>query len=294
MVRPGEVVAHQSSRNEGPLPGSSGFSRRCSRSPCDRDVRQLHGCGVRQQTRRHGVEACMFVDQPPSEMDGVFRRPSRSEVSSRRVQRPGRCTQPSRASCGDRVVSPPSGGESTSSCVGQSVDRPVRDLPQREATPVLLACPGSTGCLRGCISSSLGRPGLLRVPPFALVGRVVARVQQSSRVAMTLVAPLWPEKEWFADLLLLLTQPPLVLPCWDRLLRQPHCNLFHQGAHALNLHAWRLSSDTTESRAFREGLLESCQGSSENLPLACTSRDGRSSVVGVVEGALLQSTPLYL
>ena len=274
VVRPGEVVAHQSSRNEGPLPGSSGFSRRCSRSPCDRDVRQLHGCGVRQQTGRHGVEASMFVDQPPSEMDGVFRCPSRSEVSSRRVQHPGRCTQPSRASCGDRVVSPPSGGESTSSCVGQFVDRPVRDLPQREAAPVLL--------------------DLYTFPPFALVGRVIARVQQSSRVAMTLVAPLWPEKEWIADLLLLLTQPPLVLPCWDRLLRQPHCNLFHQGAHALNLHAWRLSSDTTESRAFQEGLLESCQGSSENLPLACTSRDGRSSVVGVVEGALLQSTPLYL
>ena len=81
---------------------------------------------------------------------------------------------------------------------------------------------------------------LYAFPPFALVGRVIARVQQSSRVAMTLVAPLWPEKEWFADLLLLLTQPPLVLPCWDRLLRQPHCNLFHQGAHALSLHAWRL------------------------------------------------------
>ena len=28
-------------------------------------------------------------------------------------------------------------------------------------------------------------------------------------------------------------------------------------------------------------------------PLDCTSRDGRSSLVGVVEGALLQSTPLY-
>ena len=164
VVRPGEVVAHQSSRNEGPLPGSSGFSGRCGRSPCDRDVRQLHGCGVHQQTGRHGVEASMFVDQPPSEMDGVFRRPSRSEVSSRRVQRPGGCTQPSRASCGDRVVSSPSGGESTSSCVGQSVDRPVRDLPQREAAPVLLACPGSTGRLRGCVSSSLGRPGSLRVP----------------------------------------------------------------------------------------------------------------------------------
>ena len=103
---------------------------------------------------------------------------------------------------------------------------------------------------------------LYAFPPFALVGQVIARVQQSSRVAMTLVAPLWPEKEWFTDLLLLLTQPPLALPCWDKLLRQPHCSLFHQGVHSLKLHAWRLSSDTTESRAFREELLESCQGSS--------------------------------
>ena len=76
---------------------------------------------------------------------------------------------------------------------------------------------------------------LYAFPPFALVGRVIARVQQSSRVAMTLVAPLWPEKEWFADLLLLLTQPPLVLPCWDRLLRQPHCNLFHQPSRVATL-----------------------------------------------------------
>ena len=164
VVRPGEVVAHQPSRDEGPLSGSSGFSRGCSRPPCDRDVRQLHGCGVRQQTGGHGVQVPMFVDQPPSEMDGVFRRPSRCEVSTRRVQRPGRCSQPSRASCRDRVVSPPSGGESTSSCVGQSVNRPVCDLPQREAAPVLLACPGSPGRLRGCVSPSLERPGSVRVP----------------------------------------------------------------------------------------------------------------------------------
>ena len=294
VVRPGEVVAHQSSRNEGPLSGSSGFSRRCSRSPCDRDVRQLHGCGVRQQTGGHGVQVPVFVDQPPSEMDGEFRRPSRCEVSTRRVQRPGRCSQPSRASCRDRVVSPPSGGKSTSSCVGQSVNRPVCDLPQRKAAPVLLACPGSPGRLRGCVRHPWDDLDLYAFPPFALVSRVIARVQQSSSVAMTLVAPLWPEKEWFADLLLLLTQPPLALPCWDKLLRQPHCSLFHQGVHALNLHAWRLSSDTTESRAFRQELLESCQGSSDNPPLDCTSRDGRSSVVGVVEGALLQSTPLFL
>ena len=157
VVRPGEVVAHQSSRNEGPVPGPSSLSRRCNRSPCDRNVRQLHGCGVRQQTGGHGVEASVFVDQPPSEMDGVFRRPSRSEVSSRRIQRPGRCTQPSRASCRDGVVSPPSGGEGASSYVGQSVDRSVRDLPQREAAPILLACPGSHLCDRSRPAVIAGR-----------------------------------------------------------------------------------------------------------------------------------------
>ena len=125
-------------------------------------------------------------------------------------------------------------------------------------------------------------------PPFPLISRVIVRVRESSRLAMTLVAPLWPEKEWFANLLLLLTQPPLALPWWDSLLRQPHCNLFHQGVHALNLHAWRDSSVTFESQAFREGLLGSCQGASDPPPRASTSRGGISSVVGVVEGALLQ------
>ena len=72
VVRPGEVAPHQSSRNEGPLPGSSGISGRCHRSSRDSDVRQLDGRGVRQQTRGHGFPGPVFVDQPPSEMDGEF------------------------------------------------------------------------------------------------------------------------------------------------------------------------------------------------------------------------------
>ena len=265
VVRPGEVVAHQSSRNEGPVPGASGFSRRCSRSPCDRDVRQLHGCGVHQQTGRHGVEASMFVDQPPSEMDGVFRRPSRSEVSSRRVQRPGRCTQPHGQVVGTEWSLHPQVARALLRTWGNpSIDLFATCLNAKLPLYCSLV-PDPQAVFEDAFRHPWDDLDLYAFPPFALVGRVIARVQQSSRVAMTLVAPLWPEKEWFADLLLLLTQPPLVLPCWDRLLRQPHCNLFHQGAHALNLHAWRLSSDTTESRAFREGLLESCQGSSENL-----------------------------
>ena len=46
---------------------------------------------------------------------------------------------------------------------------------------------------------------LYSFPPFPLIGRVIVHVRESSRLAMTLVAPLWPEKGWFVDLLLLLT-----------------------------------------------------------------------------------------
>ena len=109
--------------------GSSGFSRRCHRSSRDSDVRQLDGRGVRQQARGHGVPGPVLVGQPPSEMDGEFRRPSRCEVSTRTHQCPGRRPQSSQASSRDRVVSPPSGGEITASRVGQSVDRPLCDVP---------------------------------------------------------------------------------------------------------------------------------------------------------------------
>ena len=130
-------------------------------------------------------------------------------------------------------------------------------------------------------------------PPFHLVERVVARVRETPNLSMMLIAPLWPEKSWFAGLLLLLTQPPLVLPPWDRRLRQPHFHRFHGGIHALNLHAWRDSSVFSESQDFRDKLRASCPAVSKNPLHACTSRSGSLSVVGVVEGALLQLTPLY-
>ena len=103
----------------------------------------------------HGLLCPLLVGLPPSEMDGGSLRPSRCEVSSRLVQCPGRSPQPSWASCRDGVISTPSGGGFTASCVRQPVDQPLSDEPQRESAPFLLPRSGSAGQLRGCVSSSL-------------------------------------------------------------------------------------------------------------------------------------------
>ena len=114
----------------------------------------------------HGLLCPLLVGLPPSEMDGGSRRPSRCEVSSRSVQCPGRSPHSLRASCRDRVISPPSGGRFTASRVRHPVDQPLSDEPQRESAPLLLPRSGSAYQLRGCVSSSLVGWVFARRSPF--------------------------------------------------------------------------------------------------------------------------------
>ena len=123
-------------------------------------------------------------------------------------------------------------------------------------------------------------------PPFALLGKVLSRVRQSRNCSMTLVAPLWADRDWFADLLLLLTHQPLALPLWDDVVHQPHNDLLHPGVPALKLHAWRLSSNSFESRAFREERRATCPDASVSPLQMSTSQSGLHFVIGVVDGAL--------
>ena len=80
-------------------------------------------------------------------------------------------------------------------------------------------------------------------PPIAMLPQVLCKLRESKWAVITLIAPFWPQREWFSDLLELLLEPPLPLPeRWD-LLRQPHVRIYHQRLPMLRLRAWRLSSD---------------------------------------------------
>ena len=85
-------------------------------------------------------------------------------------------------------------------------------------------------------------------PPWALIPAVLKKLRSSSGVLLTLVAPYWPQRPWFPELLDLVVDGPVTLPLSRDLLRQPHFHRFHLGVSRLSLHAWRLSSDLPSLR----------------------------------------------
>ena len=80
-------------------------------------------------------------------------------------------------------------------------------------------------------------------PPFALIQQVLVKLRQSRNTTLTLIAPFWPQRPWFPDLLDLLVEVPVQLPFRKDLLRQPHFHRLHRNLHVLQLYAWRLSSE---------------------------------------------------
>ena len=81
-------------------------------------------------------------------------------------------------------------------------------------------------------------------PPIAIIRRVLVKLRSSRNCELTLIAPFWPQMEWFLDLQELLSDVPVTLSSRKDLLRQPHFHRFHQNLPMLQLTAWRLSSDS--------------------------------------------------
>ena len=74
-------------------------------------------------------------------------------------------------------------------------------------------------------------------PPLSVIPRVLVKLRESRGTELTLVAPYWPQRTWFMDLLHMLVEPPVVLPERPDLLRLPRSRVLYQGLHRLRLHA---------------------------------------------------------
>ena len=102
-------------------------------------------------------------------------------------------------------------------------------------------------------------------PPIAIIGRVLLKLRASHHCDLTLIAPFWPQREWFPDLLELLSDIPIELPKRRDLLRQPHFHRFHENLQMLHLTAWRLSSDSPARQASLKQWLANLPSVGERL-----------------------------
>ena len=87
-------------------------------------------------------------------------------------------------------------------------------------------------------------------PPFDFIQRVLTKVRQSRNLEMTFVAPFWPLKPWFPDLLELLVDVPVFLPMQKDLLKQPHFHHYHRNLPVLRLTGFRIARDPRDTSAF--------------------------------------------
>ena len=140
-------------------------------------------------------------------------------------------------------VDPPSGG----------VSRPVpplacdggflRNILQPPPPGLLFADGRSSSGGSRCSSPILGQLQAYAFPPFSLLQKVLSKVRGSHNLELTLIAPFWPLCPWFADLLDLLVEVPVLLPLRRHLLHQPHFHHFHGNLRALALTGYRIASD---------------------------------------------------
>ncbi len=76
-------------------------------------------------------------------------------------------------------------------------------------------------------------------PPVSLLAQTLCKVREDEEQVL-LVAPYWPNRTWFPELMLLATAPPWQIPLRRDLLSQRRGTLWHPHPDLWNLHVWSL------------------------------------------------------
>ena len=85
-------------------------------------------------------------------------------------------------------------------------------------------------------------------PPISLIPRIL-RKSWEDQARVVLIAPWWPRRNWFPELVGLLAGPPRTLPRRPDLIAQPISQTPHPRLSALHLTVWPLSGEPAPRRA---------------------------------------------
>ena len=86
-------------------------------------------------------------------------------------------------------------------------------------------------------------------PPVAILGKVVAKLQDYPCRRIILIAPRWPNMSWFCDLMTMSSQMSLCLPNLPNFLTQPFNQTPHRNLSNLIQHAWLIEPQRSRSKA---------------------------------------------
>ena len=127
-------------------------------------------------------------------------------------------------------------------------------------------------------------------PPISLIPLVLDKVRKHNCVVI-LVAPRWPRRSWYPQILDLLVEIPVALPKIPNLLSQDRGRLIHPKPQVFELVAWKLSARDSLQKAFHKKLSVLCYNQSDQVQDRLMMENGKYSQVGVKGGL---SIPIQL
>ena len=123
-------------------------------------------------------------------------------------------------------------------------------------------------------------------PPFSVLGRCIRKIQTDQAQAVIIVL-LWPTQVWFASLMKILVDLPVILPRTTQLLTLPKQTLSHPFAKKLVLISCKMSGISTENGAFLKTLQTSSCHHGEVPQNGSTKFIYQNGYSSVVEGKLI-------
>ena len=130
-------------------------------------------------------------------------------------------------------------------------------------------------------------------PPICLILKVLQHMRLG-QCQVILIAPQWPRRHWYPDLLEMCIANPIKLPLRQDLLRQPKSIIYHPDPKVFSLNAWLLSTDSSKQEVFHKELEVYCQHHGGQVLRKTTLVNSSSSVAGVVKNKLIYIQHLWL
>lgn len=120
-------------------------------------------------------------------------------------------------------------------------------------------------------------------PPICLIPKVLKHMSQFN-CRLILIAPMWPRRHWYTELLQKSVASPIKLPIRQNLLYQPKTNIYHPNPEVFTLTAWLLSTKISEIRDFQEKLESFSEHHGDLAHSKTMLVNSKDFIVGVVNG----------